>query len=100
MIVMSSTCSPTFLYQSDTQNPLCPYCFQVRLDAIKRLSPVPREVWEGLPIESGIGFPSSLVSAGLGSNKSTWLGPPSMKSPITALAVGRLGDAFRAKGSP
>src|SRR5260370_9154153 len=99
MVVMSLTVSPAVLDQSDTQNPLCPYWFQVRLDAIKRLSPVPREVWEGLPIESGIGFPSSLVSAGLGSNKSTWLGPPSMKSQITAFAVGGLCGAFGAKGS-
>ena len=36
-------------------------------DAISALSPVPREVCEGLPIESGIGLPSSFVSSGLGS---------------------------------
>ena len=68
--------------------PLWPYCFQLRREAIRVLLPVPREVCEGLPMESGIGLPASLVSSGLGSNRSTWLGPPSMNSKMTDLAVG------------
>ena len=74
MTVMSSTCSAMLAYQSDTHMPLCPYCFHLRRDAIRVLCAVPREVCAGLPIESGIGLPSSLVSSGLGSNRSTWLG--------------------------
>ena len=42
----------------------------------------------GRPKESGIGLPASLSSAGFGSNKSMWLGPPSMNSQITDLAFG------------
>ena len=34
----------------------------------------------------GGGWPSYFVSIGLGSNRSTWLGPPCMKSWMTAFA--------------
>ena len=57
MIVISSTCSPRFWYQSETQNPLWPYCFQVRFDAIQGtpivldddfLAALPLSIREGL----------------------------------------------------
>ena len=51
------------------------------------LPTVPIEV-NGRPNDSGIGLPASLSSAGLGSNRSIWLGPPSMNSQITDLAFG------------
>ena len=63
---MSSTCSATLAYQSDTHIPLCPYCFHLRRDAISVLCAVPREVCAGLPMESGTGLPSSLVEQRLG----------------------------------
>src|SRR5450631_2300484 len=88
-----------FEYQSEAHMPLSPYCFQVRLEAIKALSPVPREVCLGLPIESGTGWPLSLVNSGLGSNRSTWLGPPSMNSQITDFAVGGWCGFLSARGS-
>src|SRR5258708_28604945 len=68
--VMSSTCCPVLAYQSDAHIPLWPYCFHVLRQAIRVLSPVPRDVWCGLPIESGMGLPSSFVSRGLGSKRS------------------------------
>src|SRR5579872_6412818 len=86
--VISSTCGPMFEYQSETHMPLSPYCFHVRFEGIKVLSAVPHEVCLGLPIESGMGLPASLASRGLGSNRSTWLGPPSMKHQITDFAIG------------
>src|SRR3954452_19731140 len=88
MMVISSTCSPTLAYQSETHIPLCPYCFHLRREAIRVLCAVPRDVWEGLPMESGTGLPSSLVSRDLGSNRSTWLGPPSINRNMTDLARG------------
>ena len=99
MTVKSSACSPILEYQSEAHNPLCPYCFHFRREAIRVLSPVPRDVCAGLPMESGTGWPSSLVSVGFGSNRSTWLGPPSMKRKITDLAVGGWCGFFGAKGS-
>ena len=39
-------------------------------------------------MEPGNGLPSSLSSAGLGSVRSMWLGPPCMKSEIIAFARG------------
>src|SRR5205085_8133238 len=99
MIVRSSACSATFAYQSETHIPLCPYCFHLRRDAINVLCAVPRDVCEGLPIESGMGLPSSLVSSGFGSNRSTWLGPPSMNRKMTDFAVGVWWGFFGASGS-
>jgi len=37
---------------------------------------------------AGIGWPAYLVSAGFGSNKSMWLGPPCMNNQITRFAFG------------
>src|SRR4026207_1138166 len=44
-------------------------------------------------------FPSFLSSSGLWSHVSTWLGPPFMKSQITAFARGGRGGAFGARGA-
>src|ERR1041384_6524011 len=85
--VRSSTHSERWGSQSETQMPLCPYCFQERLQG--------REGGPNSPIErtslaklSGIGFPAHSLSFGLGSNRSKWLGPPSMKRKITLFARG------------
>src|SRR6185369_12257440 len=96
--VMSSTCCAMFGYQSETQIPLWPCCFQVRLDGISVLPPVPMAVI-GFPNEAGSGWPARRSSSGLGSNKSMWLGPPSMNTQITDLALGAKCGAFGARGS-
>ena len=74
-------------YQSDTHKPLCPCCAHFRLVGMIVLPTVPMDVI-GRPNDSGIGLPASLSSAGLGSNRSRWLGPPSMNSKMTDFARG------------
>ncbi len=39
-------------------------------------------------IDSGSGWPASSTSFGLGSNRSMWLGPPSMNSQMMDFALG------------
>src|SRR3954447_11161286 len=85
--VMSSTCLAISVYQSDTHIPLCPYCFHVRVDGISEFDAVPIAVTT-LPYDGGSGCPASRPISGLGSNRSIWLGPPSMNSQITDFAVG------------
>src|SRR2546426_8142913 len=75
-------------YQSETQRPLWPYGLKARWEGIKVLPAVPMAVMT-LPKDGGIGWPASLCNIGLGSNKSRWLGPPSMNSQMTDLALGR-----------
>ena len=60
----------------------------LRCDGISVLLAVPIAVIT-LPKDAGIGWPASLSSSGFGSNRSMWLGPPSMNSQITAFG-GRL----------
>src|SRR3954468_18423610 len=87
MSVMSSTCSATVGYQSDTHMPLCPCCFHCRESGISVFDAVPMAVTT-LPNDAGIGCPASFCNVGFGSNRSRWLGPPSMNSHITDFAVG------------
>ena len=86
-----------FGYQSETQMPLWPYCLKVRLVPISVLLPVPMAVM-GLPKDAGIGCPLSSFSLGLGSKRSTWLGPPSMKSQMTDFAFGVMVRLLRGQG--
>src|SRR5262245_45363236 len=75
-----STCLATLGYWSHTHAPLSPYCLKENGDFISG---------PGLPLKTSmeIVWPSRLVSSGLGSNKSTELGAPSMKNQITDLAL-------------
>src|SRR6266853_255480 len=98
MMDISSTCSATFGYQSDTHAPLWPYCLKVRLEPSSVLLLVPMAVM-GFPKEAGMGWPESSVSFGLGSKRSTWLGPPSMNSQITDFAFGSWWGFLGARGS-
>src|ERR1051326_1658435 len=84
----SSTCWAISGYQSDTQMPLCPCCLKVRLDGISPFEDVPGIAVNFGRIDSGIGWPAISFSFGLGSNRSTWLGPPSMNSQMIDLAGG------------
>src|SRR6267143_427644 len=95
---MSSACCASVGYQSETQMPLLPYCLKLRFDGINELEAVPMAVI-GRPNDSGIGWPASLSSSGLGSKRSMWLGPPSIKSQMTDLAFGAKCGFFGANGS-
>src|SRR5690242_10193814 len=87
-----------FGYQSETHMPLWPYCFHLRGEGISVLDAVPMAVIT-LPNDSGIGCPARRSSSGLGSKRSMWLGPPSMKSQITDFAVGMWSGFLGASGS-
>ena len=67
--------------------PLWPYCLNVRLEGISVLVAVPMAVI-GRAERLRHWLAASLSSSGLGSKRSTWLGPPSMNSQMTDLAVG------------
>ncbi len=83
----SSACLAMCGYQSDTHRPLSPCCANLRREAINVLPAVPMAVI-GRPNDAGIGSPSISASFGLGSNRSIWLGPPSMNSQMTDFAFG------------
>ena len=97
-IVISSTCSATVGYRSETHMPLWPYCFHLRVAGISVFDAVPIAVIT-LPKDAGIGCPARRSSSGLGSKMSMWLGPPSMNSQITDFAVGAWSGFFGASGS-
>src|SRR5229473_596700 len=98
MMDIWSTCCAMLGYQSDTHMPLCPYCLKVRFEPSSVLLLVPMAVI-GLPKEAGMGCPFISVSFGLGSKRSTWLGPPSMNSQITDFAFGSWCGFLGARGS-
>ena len=97
--VISSTCSAVCGYQSDTHMPLCPYCLKVRFEGIRPFFDVPGIAVNFGRIDSGIGWPAMACSLGFGSNRSTWLGPPSMKSQMMDLAVAGWSGFLGAMGS-
>src|SRR5471030_1115054 len=78
--------------------PLSPYCFHVRPEGISVFDAVPMAVVT-LPKEAGMGWPARRSSSGLGSKRSRWLGPPSMNSQMTDLAVGAWSGFLGASGS-
>ena len=49
-------------------------------------------------MDSGKGLPLHFCNSGLGSNKSIWLGPPSMKRKMTFFAFGAKCGLFGASG--
>ena len=53
---------------------------------------------KSLVSDAGSGLPSHFSSSGFGSNKSSWLGPPSMNRKITFLAFGANIGALGASG--
>src|SRR5438876_2913032 len=80
---MSSMHSPILENISLSSMPLCPNFLNSNGD-FSRL-PVLRSVFR---LGVGIGWPWYLVSIGLGSKVSTWLGPPLRNRKITRLALG------------
>ena len=86
MTAMSSSIFAVCGMSSEAHVPALPCCFQV-LGHPKSGEPLsPIEVMT-LPKLSGSFLPASLLSRGLGSNKSIWLGPPSMNRKMTDLAL-------------
>src|SRR5262245_5169925 len=84
---MSSTSAPRFGKSSDTSSPLCPY----RLNGNGLGISGPGYPWRTMTSPATLpssGCPAYFISAGLGSNVSTWLTPPLMNSEITAVARG------------
>src|SRR5512138_1304988 len=79
MNAKSSTCLATFGYFSHTHAPDWPYCLKLNGDFMSG---------PGFPLNTSMVMrcPSRLVSSGLGSNKSTELGAPSMNNQMIDLA--------------
>src|SRR5215471_17033106 len=93
----SSTQVAVWGKRSDTSMPACPYFLNVRLVPIRRASAV-TNWYLASPNSVGRFWPSSLLRAGLGSNVSTWLGPPTMNRKITDFAFGAKCGVLAAKG--
>src|SRR5438105_11019608 len=98
MMARSSTRWETNGKRSETSIPDWPYFLNVRFDprtTVSRSFPF----WKSsLPKLSGGCWPLSLASSGLGSNVSTWLGPPCMNREITLFAVAGSGGVLAASG--
>ena len=86
MTAMSSAIECMWGTQSLIHRPPLPYWPQVRLLASSGAPYSPMAVMTGLKL-SGSGLPANCSSLGLGSNKSMWLGPPSMNRKMTRLAL-------------
>src|SRR6516164_5307302 len=82
---MSSTQVARFGNRSDTSNPDLPCFLNVRVLAKSGVSPLVNWLI-GLPKLSGRGLPCCFVNSGLGSKRSTWLGPPTMNMKMTDFA--------------
>ena len=94
---MSSTHVARFGRRSETSIPLRPCFFHVRV--LGRMTSSPLVNWLfGRPLSSGRGLPAHFASAGLGSNRSIWLGPPTMNRKITRFAFASKWGGFTAKG--
>ena len=93
----SSACSAMCGCQSDTHVPDWPYCAELALVGRIVLSLVPIAVMTRRTT-AGIGLPASLSSAGLGSYRSRWLGPPSMNRKMTRFAFGAKCEGRGASG--
>src|ERR1700730_11431104 len=83
MTQISSMHSPTLEKISLSSMPLCPNFLHSKGDF--STLPVLRSVFR---LGVGVGWPLYLVSIGLGSKVSTWLGPPLRNRKITRLALG------------
>src|ERR1041385_4422724 len=83
----SSAQEPILGIQSENSVPLWPCGAKVRGLARTAASGLVKARRRSLVIEAGRGLPCHCWSAGLGSKRSIWLGPPSMKRKITFLAL-------------
>ena len=94
-MVMSSATACKWGRASEISRPALPHFLKLKGEGISVPGMSPFEMAK---LNSRLGaVPASLVSIGLGSNKSTWLGPPFMKSWMTLLALGAkcVGLGFR-----
>ena len=80
--------------------PLWPYGWKVRGLASTAAFGLVKASRRSLVISGGSGLPLHFCNAGLGSNRSSWLGPPSMNMKITFLALaGKVRLAWARAGS-
>src|SRR6478752_1406141 len=87
MTAMSSTQPAISGYKSLTQIPDSPCSEKFRglpMSGVKAVLPIAAIVHGKL---AGSGFPAKRLSVGFGSNRSRWLGPPSIKHQITDFAL-------------
>src|SRR2546427_10386924 len=84
IIVRLSTCCARFGISSDTHMPDLPYCWN--LNGLRIRPPADLGFDTSLAIFSKYGSPLCFSGIGLGSKRSTWLGPPFMKSWMTDFA--------------
>src|SRR5229473_5121194 len=96
---MSSMHSAVWGSRSETSMPLLPYRLKVRLVPRSLASEV-TNWYLASPKLAGRFWPLSLLSSGLGSYVSMWLGPPDMNRKMTALALALSGmcGGFAASG--
>ncbi len=78
--------------------PLSPYVVNVRGLASTAAFGLVNASRRFLVISAGSGLPLHFCSSGLGSNRSIWLGPPSMNMKITFLALAGKCGFFGASG--
>src|SRR5262245_9058671 len=94
---MSSAQVARFGRRSDSSIPLRPCFANSRVLGMMTASPCVSWLF-GRPVDSGSGLPAHFASAGLGSNRSIWLGPPTMNRKMTRLAFGSKCDFLGASG--
>src|SRR5829696_5813026 len=83
--------------KSEISMPLWPRGLNSRQGASNLFFATARRVLKW-PKDSGMGWPASLMRSGLGSKRSTWLGPPDMKGKMTRLAFGAKWVGLGVKG--
>src|SRR5688572_28824257 len=91
--VISSTISAVCGNSSESSMPQRPCCLNFQGLAIT-VAVAPPALSYLMSDEPGKAEPSYFASAGLGSNRSRWLGPPPMNSEIIARARGSAGGVF------
>src|SRR5215831_14073433 len=96
---MSSTRVARCGSRSETSRPDWPCLENLRVLARSGVSPLVNWL-TGLPKLSGSGLPCHLARSGFGSNRSTWLGPPTMNVKITDLALASWCGFLAASGLP
>ena len=95
---MSSTHFARLGIRSETHCPLPP-C-RANLRVLARTVSRPLVNWLlSWPTDAGSGLPCHFANSGLGSNRSTWLGPPVMNRKMTRFAVGSWCGFLAASGS-
>src|SRR6516162_5511813 len=94
---MSSALAARRGIRSDNSSPDLPCLANLRVLANSGVSPLVNWL-TGLPKLSGSGLPCHFDNSGLGSNRSTWLGPPTMNMKMMDFALASWWGFFAASG--